>query len=152
MWTLEFVPPLEETGHDVHLDLEVSNGSDHVERVLVRLGREGDDHPLDVERCDDLGELFGRAEDRQATQRLSVNHWCAVDEPDEVDAVLWMAQHLPRDEASDRARADDHRVLNVGDGPTADCASDSTQGGDADDRPEPDTTNRSRGSLKASVP
>ena len=61
-----------------------------------------------------------------------------VDEADEVEAVLGVAQELARDALADVARADDDRVLQVERVPAADRARDRAGEHDEEDREDPE--------------
>ena len=47
---------LEEARHDVDLHVEIIEGAKRLERLLVRVARERDDHPLDIEEANDRRE------------------------------------------------------------------------------------------------
>jgi hypothetical protein len=102
---------LEEARDEVDLDVEVLEGADQVEHLLVRVVREGDDHALDVEDLHHLRELLETAEQRDVREVLRPLLGVAVHEADEVEAIFGMLAELLRDELAHVARADDDRVL-----------------------------------------
>jgi hypothetical protein len=104
----------EQARHDVDLDFEILHGAKQLERLLVRIVREGDDHALDVEQADDRRKSPCVAEQRNVPEVALPLLRLAIDEPDEIDPVLRMVQNLLREELADITRADDDRVLGVG--------------------------------------
>ena len=100
---------LEEARHDVDLDIDV---------LQVRISsacsnrsrREGDDHALDVEVLDDLRSSDGPAEHVNSPRSIAAPS-AAIDETDDVDAVLRMVESFARHRLPDVACADDQRVL-----------------------------------------
>ena len=104
---------VEQPRHDVDLHVEALQPRDELDGVLVRLGRERDHHPLDIELLDQLGQIARPAQDALAAEVVSQDARAAVDEPDEIDAVLGMLEELAADELADVAGADDECVLDV---------------------------------------
>ena len=71
------------------------------------------------------GNRSGTAEDRQVLGKVGAPSLrVAVDEADDVDAVLRMLDELAGDQLADLAGADDQRVLLVGLSPLAGTAGD----------------------------
>ncbi len=104
---------LEQARHDVDLHVELPQLANRSQQLFVVRVGEGDDHALDVEHRDDLGETLGRPEERQVLELGPARTRMCVDEADEVDAVLRVLQELPCGELADVAGADDDRVLEV---------------------------------------
>jgi hypothetical protein len=129
---------LEEPGHDVDLHAHEVERPDDPEQLLVGPARERDDHALDVEQADEVGQVPGHPEHRHVLQPRLPFARGVVDEADEVQAVLRMLEQLPRKGLADVARADDHGVLQVLDPRpavgTAGCAG----ARDAGDREDPE--------------
>ena len=95
---------LEQPRHQVELDVELAQRVDQLQRLLVRLVREGDHDALDVERPDDLRQRLGRAEQRHVLELRAAHLGLPVDEADQVDAVLGMLQQLAGRRAGRRRR------------------------------------------------
>ena len=104
---------LEQARHDVDLHVELPQLADRSELFLVVGVGERDDHALDVEHRDDLGQAVGRPDEREVLELGPARPRVRVDEADEVDAVLRVLEELPRRELADVAGADDDRVLEV---------------------------------------
>ncbi len=104
---------LEQARHDVDLHVELSQLADRPELLLVVRVGERDDHALDVEHRDDLGQPIGRPDEGEVLELGPARPRVRVDEADEVDAVLRVLEELPRRELADVAGADDDRVLEV---------------------------------------
>ncbi len=105
---------------------------------IVRVVRERDHDALDVEQLDEPREVVELAKQRDvldADLRLARR---GVDEPDDVDAVLPVLEHLLRDQLADVAGADDDRVLQVLDLPPAVAARQRTHDHDREDRCGPE--------------
>ena len=79
---------------------------------MIRVGKR-DDHALDVEHRDDLGEPIGRPDEGKVLELGPTWPRARVDEADEVDAVLRVLEELSRRELADIAGTDDDRVLKV---------------------------------------
>ena len=105
---------LEQPRHEVDLDVERLELADRLERRLVRVARERDDHPLDVEQLDVQRDVPHAADDREVADVRPPLGRVVVDEADDVEAVLGMLEELLRDQLADAARSDDQRVLDVG--------------------------------------
>ena len=129
---------LEEPGDEVDLDVEVLERADQIEHGLVRVVREGDDDALDVEDLHHLRELLETAEQCDVSEVLRPLLGVAVHEADEVEAVLGMLAELLRDELAHVSRADDYRVLDVGEVLPRNPARDRSARRDADDGEQPE--------------
>ncbi len=102
---------LEEIRHEVDLHRSRLQPADHREQRFVRLGRVGNDHPVDVEPLDELRQYVGRAQHSELPEISSRLSRPRVDEADEPDRVLGMLLEFARDELTDVAGADDDGVL-----------------------------------------
>ena len=129
---------LEEPRDDVDLDVELPELADRLEQLVVRRVGERDDHALDVEQRDDLGQAVGRSDECQVLELGTARPRMRVDEADEIDAVLGVLEELPRSQLADVAGADDDRVLEVERTAPRARARKSTHRGDEDDRQEPE--------------
>src|SRR5207248_5517314 len=83
---------LEQPRDDVDLDVEILELADEMERLLVRLVRERDDHALDVEQPDDRGQAIRIAQQCEMLEVAAPLLGIRVDETDEIDAVLRMLE------------------------------------------------------------
>jgi hypothetical protein len=124
---------LEHPRDDVDLHPLILEQPDHVERLLVRVVRKGDDHAIDPVLVDELPDLERRPE--QLERRATVLHGASVvvDEADDVQPVAAVLPHLLGKELRDVARADDEDVLHVRGLASADHADE-----DAEEPHEPD--------------
>ena len=110
---------LEEARNDVDLNLAVGNSAECVERRLVGELGKGEHDAVDVELAHDLRQLVDRSEHvlvsvcQHACARAVPVCRSSVDEADHVDPVLGMLEELARDQLTDPAGADDHRVVDV---------------------------------------
>ena len=99
---------------DAHVHVAAAGGR-WVEHVAVVVLGERDDHAVDGERSRTI-EARSSITPRTGTLGDSRRHALRrhVHEPDQLDAVLRVAQQLARDELADVAGADDDGVLGVG--------------------------------------
>ena len=104
---------VEQARHDVHLDIAILERSRQVDELIERLIRVGDDHAFDAEHVEKTEKLIRSAEDRDVTEICSRRLRLIVDEPDQVEPVLWMELNLAGDELTDVPCTDDHGVLKV---------------------------------------
>ena len=74
---------LEQPRHDVDLDVERLELADRLERGLVRVARERDDHPLDVEQLDVEGHVPHAPDDVQVADVGAPLGRVVVDEADD---------------------------------------------------------------------
>ena len=104
---------LEHPRDDVDLHPLILEQPDHVERLLVRVVREGDHDAVDPVLVDELPDLDRRAE--QLERRPAVLHGApvVVDEADDVEPVSAVLAHLLGEQPRDVARPDDEDVLDV---------------------------------------
>ena len=123
---------LEEPRHDVDLDFQILHGAKQLERLLMRVVREGDDDALDIQQADDRREAARIAEHRHVLEVLSAVLRLGVDEADEIDPVLRVVEDLLREQLADVARTDDDGVLDVGLVPA--CKRPRPSPGDTDER------------------
>ena len=79
---------------------------------MVRVGKRND-HALNVEHRDDLGQAVGRPDEGEVLELGPPWPRMRVDEADEIDAVLGVLKKLASSELADIAGADDDRVLEV---------------------------------------
>ena len=129
---------LEHPRDDVDLHSLILEQPDHVERLLVRIVREGDDHTIDTVLVDELPDLRRRPE--QLERRPAVLQ-CApvvVDETDDVEPVAAVLAHLLGEQPRDVARADDEDVLHVRGLASADHADENAEEPDEPDRERPE--------------
>ena len=116
---------LEQPRHEIDLYGEGSQLAQQHEQLVHRLVGERDDHALDVEALDDLGEALRAAEDGQVLGQVAAPGLrLPVDESDDVEPVLRVLDQLAGDQLTDLAGAQDQRVLDVGAGSLAQAAGD----------------------------
>ena len=129
---------LEHPRDDVDLHPLILEQPDHVERLLVRIVREGDDHAIDPVLVDELPDLRRRPE--QLERRPAVLHGApvVVDEADDVEPVAAVLAHLLGEQPRDVARADDEDVLHVGGLAPADHSDEDAEEPDEPDRERPE--------------
>jgi hypothetical protein len=114
---------LEQPGHDVDPEaVELLQHSHQLERFLMGVARERDDHALDVELLDQAGHIVERPENRNVGDVIARLLRCRVDEADDVDPELRVLEELGGDELADLPRAHEQRVLDVGRLPATECA------------------------------
>ncbi len=104
---------LEESRHEVDVDVEPTECPDEIEKLVVVIVRECDDHALDSICLDDLDNVGRRPEQRDPVEVGSHGLRVGVDEANEMDAQFGMLPELTADELTDVARSDDQRVLDV---------------------------------------
>src|SRR4051794_15741215 len=103
---------VEQAWYDIELDVEVVELACRGEEVGRALVAGGDDDALDPKRLDDLAQPVGRPEDGEVLGQVVAPHLgAAVDEADDVEAVLRMLEELAGDQLADVAGAEDERVL-----------------------------------------
>ena len=80
----------------------------------MRVVREGDDHPFDIEVARRSRRVVRVAEQRHVLQVPRALLRLGVDKADEVDPVFRVVQELLREQLPDVARTDDDGVLDIG--------------------------------------
>ena len=87
---------LEVARHDRDLDVRTPHGPDEVQGLFVRANRGREQHAVDLELVDDVRDVVGAPEHRRRQRLLGV----AVEEADDLEAVLGMRRDLAEDEQS----------------------------------------------------
>ncbi len=77
----------------------------------MRVARVRDDHPVDLELLDEVGQHLGRSQDVESSEVVTGFSRLSVEEADQPDRVLGMALELARDQLTHVSRSDDDRVL-----------------------------------------
>ena len=101
---------LEQARHDVDLHAQLVAHPYDTQARLVVCG-ERQHNVLDVVLLQDLRQVVGRSQHRHVGQLLMQRQRVGVDEPDQVEAVVGLSHHFPRDLLTHQPGADDHRVL-----------------------------------------
>src|SRR3954447_18244158 len=96
---------VKESRHDVHLNPALVERTGELERALIGIVRERDDHALDVEELDELVDLLATAEQDDVLEVVAALLRFIVDEPDEVQRVFRVLEDLSCNELPDIARA-----------------------------------------------
>ena len=139
VWNCAFVPEhLEQPRDDVDLDVAVLELADHLEGLLVRVSRERDHDAMRGMRAHELRKVVGRADQLEVTCSVGGRAVAAVDEADDLEAVLGMLADLAVEELRHVARADDDHVLNVGRVTSADDAGGRSEERDEQNRGQPE--------------
>ena len=96
---------LEVARHDRDLHVGTLHGAHEVERLLVAADRGREQDAIDLELVDDSGDVLRCAEELARERRRAV----AVEEADDLEAVLGVRHDLAVDEECLLAAADDQR-------------------------------------------
>ena len=104
---------LEHARDDVDLNVAVLHRPDHLQRLIVRVGREGDRDAVHTALAHEAGQIVGGSDQGSAAVPGSSDAIVAIDEPDDPQAVLGMLLDLVGEQMGDAARADDDDVLDV---------------------------------------
>ena len=104
------VERLEQARHHVDLDVQVPDGADESDLLVVALAGERDDDSVDSVLRDDRGQCSGGPSRARRPRSERRRRGSAVHEADELDPVLRMLLELAAHELADLTGADDDRV------------------------------------------